>query len=78
MTKLYGYSILILMEEKRNFLDHEGTEEIFSAVVEVCLQFRRLQEEGHVMCFTWSAVSCPRLVYLEAKMTDVCIARVPI
>ena len=56
MTKLYDYSILILMEEKRNFLDHEGTEEIFSAVVEVCLQFRRLQEEGHVMCFTWSAV----------------------
>lgn len=57
MTKLYDYSILILMEEKQNFLDHEGTEEIFSAVVEVCLQFRRLQEEGHVMCFTWSAVS---------------------
>jgi hypothetical protein len=56
MTKLYDYSILILMEEKRNFLDHEGMEEIFSAVVEVCLQFRRLQEEGHVMCFTWSAL----------------------
>lgn len=57
MTKLYDYSILILMEEKRNFLDHEGTEEIFSAVVEVCLKYRRFQEEGHVMCFTWSAVS---------------------
>ncbi|CEO59214.1 hypothetical protein PMG11_03897 [Penicillium brasilianum] len=56
MTKLYDYSILILMEEKRNFLDHDGTEKIFSAVVEVCLQFRRLQEEGHVMCFTWSAL----------------------
>ncbi|KAJ5167238.1 uncharacterized protein N7482_006019 [Penicillium canariense] len=56
MKNLYDYSILILMEEKRNFLDQEGTEEIFSAVVEVCLKFRRLQEEGHVMCFTWSAL----------------------
>lgn len=57
MEKLYDYSILILLEEKRNFLDNEGTEDIFSAVVDVCLIFRRLQEEGHVMCFTWSAVS---------------------
>ncbi|KAJ5578489.1 uncharacterized protein N7459_007453 [Penicillium hispanicum] len=56
MAKLYDYSILILLEEKRNFLDHEGTEDIFSAVVDVCLTFRRLQEEGHVMCFTWSAL----------------------
>jgi hypothetical protein len=23
----------------------------------VCLKFRQFQEEGHVMCFTWSAVS---------------------
>ncbi|KAJ5089343.1 hypothetical protein N7532_008027 [Penicillium argentinense] len=56
MTKLYDYSILILMEEKRNFLDQEGTDEIFSAIVEVCLKFRQFQEEGHVMCFTWSAL----------------------
>lgn len=57
MTKLYDYSILILMEEKSSFLDQDGTEDIFSAVVEVCLKFRHFQEEGHVMCFTWSAVS---------------------
>lgn len=57
MAKLYDYSILILMEDKHNFLDHEGTEEIFAAVVEVCIKYRRLQEEGHVLCFTWSAVS---------------------
>jgi hypothetical protein len=57
MTKLYDYSILILMEEKRNFLDHEGIEDIFSAVAEVCMKYRNFQEEGHVLCFTWSAVS---------------------
>jgi hypothetical protein len=57
MTKLYDYSILILMEEKRNFLDHEGIEDIFSAVAEVCTKYRTFQEEGHVLCFTWSAVS---------------------
>jgi hypothetical protein len=57
MAKLYDYSILILMEDKHNFLDHEGTKEIFAAVVEVCMKYRRLQEEGHVLCFTWSAVS---------------------
>lgn len=57
MTKLYDYSILILMEEKRNFVDQDGTEDIFAAVVEVCLKFRQFQEEGQVLCFTWSAVS---------------------
>lgn len=57
MTKLYDYSILILMEEKRNFLDDEGIEDIFSAVAEVCMKYRDFQEEGHVLCFTWSAVS---------------------
>ncbi|KAJ5314515.1 WD repeat protein [Penicillium atrosanguineum] len=56
MTKLYDYSILILMEEKRNFLDHEGIEDIFSAVAEVCMKYRDFQEEGHVLCFTWSAL----------------------
>lgn len=57
MTKLYNYSILILMEEKRSILEHDAAEDILSAVVEVCLNFRLLQEEGHVMCYTWSAVS---------------------
>lgn len=57
MTKLYDYSILMLMEEKQNFLDQEETEDIFAAVVEVCMEYRRLQQEGHVLCFTWSAVS---------------------
>ncbi|KAJ5161808.1 hypothetical protein N7492_007200 [Penicillium capsulatum] len=56
MTKLYDYSILILMEDKHNFLEEEGVQNIFAAVVEVCLKFRWLQEEGHVMCFTWSAL----------------------
>ncbi|KAJ5819322.1 hypothetical protein N7474_004913 [Penicillium riverlandense] len=56
MAKLYDYSVLILMEEKRDFLEHDGTEDILSAIVEVCLSFRRLQEEGHVMCYTWSAL----------------------
>lgn len=60
MARLYDYSILILMEDKRNFLEQEGTEDIFAAVVEVCVKFRWLQEEGHVLCFTWSAVSFHR------------------
>jgi hypothetical protein len=38
-------------------LDHEGIEDIFSAVAEVCMKYRNFQEEGHVLCFTWSAVS---------------------
>ncbi|KAJ5901707.1 hypothetical protein N7495_002235 [Penicillium taxi] len=78
MVKLYDYSILILMEEKRNFLDHEDTEEIFSAVVEVCLNFRRLQGEGHVMCFTWSAfvyqfragITLLYLIWATSPLTD--------
>jgi len=63
MTKLYDYSILILMEEKRNFVDQDGTEDIFAAVVEVCLKFRQFQEEGQVLCFTWSAVSMAQSYY---------------
>jgi hypothetical protein len=66
------------MEEKRNFLDHEGMEEIFSAVVEVCLQFRRLQEEGHVMCFTWSAVRHLLTARYGLEMTDIYIVGVPV
>lgn len=65
MLKLYDYSILILMEEKRNFLDHEGIEDIFSAVAEVCTKYRTFQEEGHVLCFTWSAVSILLLFLLD-------------
>ena len=34
----------------------EDLDDILSAGVEVCLNYRRLQEEGQVMCFTWSAV----------------------
>ncbi|KAF7718185.1 Fungal Zn(2)-Cys(6) binuclear cluster domain-containing protein [Penicillium ucsense] len=56
MRKLYDYSILLLMEERENFFNLEGTGDIFAAVVEVCVQFRRLQGQGHVMCFTWSAL----------------------
>lgn len=58
MANLYDYSIIILMQEKRRRLKDEDIEDILSASVEVCLSFRRLQEEGQVMCYTWSAVSC--------------------
>ncbi|KAE8138119.1 hypothetical protein BDV38DRAFT_270858 [Aspergillus pseudotamarii] len=56
MTKLYDYSIIILMQGKRKHLMREDLDDILSAGVEVCLNYRRLQEEGQVMCFTWSAV----------------------
>ncbi|KAJ5693791.1 hypothetical protein N7536_004203 [Penicillium majusculum] len=56
MRKLYVYSLLILMDEKRDFIEMDGTEEILATIAEVCLNFRLLQEEGHVMCFTWSAL----------------------
>jgi hypothetical protein len=56
MRKLYVYSLLILMEEKRDFIEMDGTEDILVTIAEACLNFRLLQEEGHVMCFTWSAV----------------------
>ena len=69
MTKLYDYSVLILMEEKRDFVAHDGTEDILSAIVEVCLSFRRLQEEGHVMCYTWSAVSVLRFIEIATSLT---------
>jgi hypothetical protein len=57
MQKLYDYSILILVEGRRDFNDMDGTEDILAAIVDVCLNFRMLQDEGHVMCYTWSAVS---------------------
>ncbi|KAJ5435599.1 Tetratricopeptide-like helical [Penicillium cf. griseofulvum] len=56
MRKLYVYSLLILMEEKRDFIEMDGAEEILVTIAEACLNFRLLQEEGHVMCFTWSAL----------------------
>ncbi|KAJ5430633.1 hypothetical protein N7491_007649 [Penicillium cf. griseofulvum] len=52
MRKLYVYSLLILMEEKRDFIEMDGAEEILVTIAEACLNFRLLQEEGHVMCFT--------------------------
>lgn len=63
MRKLYVYSLLILIDEKRDFIEMDGTEEILATIAEVCLNFRLLQEEGHVMCFTWSAV-CAKLRFL--------------
>ncbi|KAJ5858778.1 hypothetical protein N7534_004055 [Penicillium rubens] len=56
MRKLYVYSLLILIDEKRDFIEMDGTEEILATIAEVCLNFRLLQEEGHVMCYTWSAL----------------------
>lgn len=60
MQKLYDYSLLILVEGKQDFNETDGTEDILPAIVDVCLSFRKLQSEGHVMCYTWSAVSGPR------------------
>ncbi|KAE8384162.1 hypothetical protein BDV23DRAFT_191943 [Aspergillus alliaceus] len=56
MTNLYDYSVIILMQGKRNNLEHEEIDAILSAGIEVCLNYRRMQEEGQVMCFTWSTV----------------------
>lgn len=67
MRKLYDYSLLILMEGKRNFIE-DGVEEFLAAVVEVCLNFRILQEEGHVMCYTWSAVRITNPPSLESHI----------
>lgn len=57
MQKLYDYSLLILVEGKRDFNETDGTEDVLAAIVDVCRSFRKLQSEGHVMCYTWSAVS---------------------
>ncbi|KAF5857680.1 hypothetical protein ETB97_005437 [Aspergillus alliaceus] len=56
MTNLYDYSVIILMQGKRKNLEHEEIDAILSAGIEVCLNYRRMQEEGQVMCFTWSTV----------------------
>ncbi|KAJ5834023.1 hypothetical protein N7447_000049 [Penicillium robsamsonii] len=56
MRKLYVYSLLILIEEKRDFIEMDGTEEILATIAEACHNFRLFQEEGHVMCYTWSAL----------------------
>lgn len=57
MQKLYDYSLLILGEGTREFTEMDGMKDMVAAIVDVCLNFRMLQEEGHVMCYTWSAVS---------------------
>ncbi|CAI7607809.1 unnamed protein product [Penicillium glandicola] len=56
MRKLYVYSLLILIEEKCDFIEMDGTEEILATIAEACLNFRLLQQGGHVMCYTWSAL----------------------
>lgn len=61
MQKLYDYSLLILVEGKRDLNETDGLEDTLPAIVDVCLNFRKLQSEGHVMCYTWSAVSATRL-----------------
>lgn len=69
MQKLYDYSLLILVQGKRDFNEMDGTEDILAAIVDVCLNFRMLQDEGHVMCYTWSAVSATEytgFVFLES------------
>jgi hypothetical protein len=79
MRKLYDYSLLILMEGKRNFVE-DGVEEFLAAIVDVCLNFRILQEEGHVMCYTWSAVCNRRLILIHRKtwLTFTFIACLPV
>ncbi|RHZ45300.1 putative DNA repair protein Dds20/Mei5 [Aspergillus thermomutatus] len=56
MANLYDYSIIILMQEKRDRLKCKDIEDVLCAIVEVCLNFRQLQEDGQVMCYTWSAL----------------------
>jgi len=57
MEKLYDYTVVLLMQEKRSSLSVNDVQVILAAVTEVCLSFRQFQEEGQVMCYTWSAVS---------------------
>jgi hypothetical protein len=64
MTKLYDYSVVILMQGKRKNLKHEDVDDVLSAGVEVCLNYRRLQEEGQVMCYTWSAVGLHYAIFI--------------
>ena len=62
MANLYDYSVIIMMQEKRDSLQPGDIEDVVSTSDEVCRNFRRLQEEGQVMCYTWSAVSFPHAV----------------
>ncbi|KAJ5245311.1 hypothetical protein N7489_005407 [Penicillium chrysogenum] len=75
MRKLYVYSLLILIDEKRDFIEMDGTEEILATIAEVCLNFRLLQEEGHVMCYTWSAfragIMMLYIVWATTPITDI-------
>ncbi|CAG8923943.1 unnamed protein product [Penicillium salamii] len=56
MQKLYDYSLLILAEETKNFEEMDEIKDTLLAIVDVCHNFRMLQEEGQVMCYTWSAL----------------------
>ncbi|CAG7924445.1 unnamed protein product [Penicillium olsonii] len=56
MQKLYDYSLLILGEGARTFEEMDEIRDTLVAIVDVCHNFRMLQEEGHVMCYTWSAL----------------------
>ncbi|KAI9932077.1 hypothetical protein MW887_009583 [Aspergillus wentii] len=56
MANLYNYSVIILIQEKRGCLRNQDIEYAFSAIVDVCISYRRLQEEGQVMCYTWSSL----------------------
>ncbi|KAF7592784.1 hypothetical protein BBP40_012466 [Aspergillus hancockii] len=56
IAKLYDYTIVMMMQVKRKNLKQEDINDILSAGVEVCLNYRRLQEEGQLMCYTWAAL----------------------
>ncbi|KAJ5774728.1 hypothetical protein N7457_009624 [Penicillium paradoxum] len=79
MRKLYVYSLLILIEEKQDFIEMDGTEDILATIAEACHNFRLLQEEGHVMCYTWSAlvfqfragIMMLYIVWATTPMTDI-------
>jgi hypothetical protein len=68
MKKLYDYSVVMLMQEKRWYLSPEDIQLILEAVTEVCLSFRQVQEEGHIMCYTWPAVSEVLNPFLETML----------
>lgn len=56
---MYAYGFLTLIDQKRDFTEMDGTEEIQVTSAEVCLNFRHVQEEGHVMCIPGQYASTP-------------------
>lgn len=68
MQKLYDYSLLILAEETKAFEEMDEIKDTLLAIVDVCHNFRMLQEEGQVMCYTWSAVSESILAFYLSEM----------